>query len=225
MRAVDKGKSPKTYLRYQDARNDLIERIGRYCSYCEMPVTNMIEVEHVVPQSQNGQKFDWDNFLLSCKYCNTNKKDKNSSRNEHLFPDQDDTSIAFQYNKYQIVPKANLTPSLTELAQKTINLCGLNKYPNNSNNILSKSDTRWRSRNEVWNIAELSIDNYKKYPHDSMLKQIILTAIGNGHYSIWIEVFNQYPEFKQVLDKELKGTYSTKYDNEGRVIQRQGGKL
>ncbi len=54
MRPVDKGTSPKTYTNYQDARDDLADRIEWVCSYCEMGVKNMINVEHVVPLAKGG---------------------------------------------------------------------------------------------------------------------------------------------------------------------------
>ncbi len=48
MRPVDKGIASTKYSNYSDARHDLANVIGYYCSYCEMPVKNMIEVEHVI---------------------------------------------------------------------------------------------------------------------------------------------------------------------------------
>lgn len=51
-----------------------------YCSYCEMGVRNMVEVEHVVPRNHGGAPLEWENFLLSCRYCNGIKSNKNISR-------------------------------------------------------------------------------------------------------------------------------------------------
>ncbi len=224
MRAVEKGKSPKTYTKYPDAKADLADTIGWYCSYCEMPLMNMPEVEHVVPQSKKGQKVDWDNFLLACRYCNNIKSNRNNNRNDYLFPDQDNTSIAFQYSKHKVIePKPNLTPQIKQYAQKTIDLCGLDRTPYHQK--LSQGDNRWRSRMETWNIAELSLKNYSKYLSKEMLSQIVLTALGHGHYSIWTEVFKQYPEFKKQLDLKQKGTYITQYDKLGNPIKRKGGKI
>lgn len=45
-----------------------------------MRMSNMPEVEHVIPRAHGGAAMDWDNFLLSCKYCNTCKGDRILSR-------------------------------------------------------------------------------------------------------------------------------------------------
>ncbi len=42
MRPINKGSAPRIYARYQDARDDLASIIGWYCSYCEMPVKNLL---------------------------------------------------------------------------------------------------------------------------------------------------------------------------------------
>ncbi|MBK9452257.1 MAG: HNH endonuclease [Bacteroidetes bacterium] len=85
MRCIEKGASPRQYKDYHDARNDLAGRIGWYCAYCEMRVTNMIEVEHVHPVNHGGNELDWNNFLLSCRYCNGIKTDRNTSRRGYLW--------------------------------------------------------------------------------------------------------------------------------------------
>ena len=47
MRPVDKGAAPqKEYKQYKDAEPDLEERIGAYCSFCEMSINHVPEVEH-----------------------------------------------------------------------------------------------------------------------------------------------------------------------------------
>lgn len=43
MRPVDKGiASQKEYMQYKDAGPDLEERIGAYCSFCEMSINTYI---------------------------------------------------------------------------------------------------------------------------------------------------------------------------------------
>ena len=98
MRPVTRGDSPRTFTNYKQARDRLMERIGPYCSYCEMRVTNMIEVEHIVPVANGGEELDWNNFLLSCRYCNGNKGNNNQDRAGYLWPDRDDTDLAFAYS-------------------------------------------------------------------------------------------------------------------------------
>ncbi len=130
MRAVLKGESPQTYKRYQDARNDLGSRIDWHCSYCEMAITNMIEVEHVVPTANGGDPLAWENLLLSCKYCNTVKGARNLSREGYIWPDRDNSDAAFDYSETGGIT-ARDTPVRAE-AIATIGLMGLDRNPGTS---------------------------------------------------------------------------------------------
>ena len=130
MRPVDKGVAPNVYTDYGDARHDLAARIGYYCSYCEMAVKNMIEVEHVHPFANGGAKLDWNNFLLGCKYCNSVKGKRNAGRKGYLWPDTDNTDLAFDYSETEVIQtKTTLPPNLQTLATRTISLTGLNRIP------------------------------------------------------------------------------------------------
>lgn len=62
---------------YKAASVPLTTTIGAFCSYCETPVSGLLEVEHAANKS-NYPTFscDWNNFLLSCSACNTKKLDK-----------------------------------------------------------------------------------------------------------------------------------------------------
>lgn len=73
MRPVNKGQKPVEYKHYRDAEPYLEQRIGTYCSFCEMDISHAPEVEHKEAKSRGGQELEWDNLLLSCKYCNTRK--------------------------------------------------------------------------------------------------------------------------------------------------------
>jgi hypothetical protein len=146
MRPIEKGIAPKQYTNYQNSRSDLVQQIGWYCSYCEMPVKNMIEVEHVVPVKNGGKELDWDNFLLFCRYCNSVKVDRNTSRKGYFWPDIDNTFLAFSYTPVKMIePNEQLTSTKMAIAQNTIDLMGLNRYPGSLNEPTEK-DTRWRSR-------------------------------------------------------------------------------
>lgn len=77
MRPVDKGEEPKEkYAKYQDAEKLLEQRIGAYCSFCELPIVHVPEVEHREAKAAGGDLLAWKNLLLSCKYCNTRKGKK-----------------------------------------------------------------------------------------------------------------------------------------------------
>ena len=66
MRAVDKGEAPENeYKKYQDAEPELEARIGAYCSFCEMSIKHVPEVEHREAKAAGGEFLKWENLLLS----------------------------------------------------------------------------------------------------------------------------------------------------------------
>lgn len=63
--------------KYVDARGDLLTTLGYYCSYCEIPVGIGVHIEHKLPKRDfPSQAVNWDNMLLACDNCNSNKGDK-----------------------------------------------------------------------------------------------------------------------------------------------------
>lgn len=59
---------------YKLASVPLTQRLGPFCSFCESPLTGLLEVEHCVPKAPYPTfSNDWDNFLLACNPCNTAK--------------------------------------------------------------------------------------------------------------------------------------------------------
>ncbi len=222
MRPVDKGNAPKAYTEYKQARHDLANQIGYYCSYCEMSVRNMIEVEHIHPQANGGASLDWDNFLLSCRYCNGAKSNNNSSRKGYLWPDIDNTDLVFSYSEIDIIkPQLGLPPAIYQAALATINLMGLNRafapnlpYPTEAN-------TRWITRIEAWNKAKRSLTNWTKNPSREMAELIGIAAT-KAHFSIWCTVFANQPQVIKAIVAEYKGTYTTKDQQGIRKIRPKG---
>lgn len=206
MRPVDKGTAPKVYTEYGEARHDLAERIGYYCSYCEMKVFNSIEVEHILPQSQGGAVLNWSNFLLSCKYCNTIKNDNNANITDYFWPDRDNTDLVFEYDEINVISPKALPMHLTNKAIATINLMGLARIPG-SPNLPTPADTRWRSRKEVWDIAKMNFLKWNQAPIQPMAEVIAGCALTSGHYSIWMKVF----ETEQIVLDEIDRIYAVKY--------------
>lgn len=189
MRAVDKGSSPKIYSDYHHARNDLANRLGWFCSYCEMPVQNMIEVEHIHPTQNGGNPIDWQNFLLACRYCNAMKSDRNTSRIGYLWPDRDNTVAAFTYSEAKTIEPANgLSPGIMKMATDTIELMGLDRTPGSGNEPTDR-DSRWIARIAVYGMIEESFQDWTECPTIAMARQIARTALGHGFYSLWINRF------------------------------------
>lgn len=224
MRPVDKGYAPRTYTDYGQARHDLAEKIGYYCSYCEMKVFQSIEVEHILPQNQGGAVLNWDNFLLSCKYCNTIKSDHNSNITDYFWPDRDNTDLVFEYSEGKVIkPKSTLQADFKPIAENTINLTGLDRIPSGENEP-TEADTRWRSRHEEWNKAKNSLARWQKAPIPEMAEQIALTSLG-GHYSIWMKVFEDHQDVLNEIDKVYQNKYSLfkQFDHEGKREIRSSG--
>lgn len=206
MRPINKGSAPKTYVKYEDARDDLIERIGMYCSYCEMIIKNMPAVEHVIPRNNGGPELEWENFLLSCIYCNSNKSDDNHGRVGFLWPDEDNTFKAFKYEKGKpITVNSKLSEEDKERAQNTINLLELNREPHTVgwNN---HKDTRYISRISAWGKAYESLKDWDEFPCEVIANCIARTAISEGHFSIWMEVFKNHKPIMERFVNEFKGT-------------------
>lgn len=117
------------------------------CNYCEQNESN--DIEHIKPKSFfPAHTFDWENFILACKQCNSGHKvDKCyvfDQQNNLVFLERDiepaSSDVAFinprkdDPNKYMIlnmeVHKFDLLPSLTpieeKIATKTIEILQLN---------------------------------------------------------------------------------------------------
>jgi len=225
MRPVEKGIAPSTYRRYQQARNELAERIGWYCSYCETPVKNMIEVEHVIPKDLRPDlRLSWENFLLACKYCNTVKRARNTDRAGYLWPDQDNTDLAFQYSETAVIePMHGLVTNIQAAAQKTIDLMGLDRRPGGTNEP-TPADTRYISRFEAWIQAKASLNRWHQAPIPPMAEQIAISAAGFGHFSIWNTVFAGESIVLGLIRLAFIGTFSDT-DGGGVRLVRSGGIL
>jgi hypothetical protein len=223
MRSVQRGVAPKIYKDYKAARNDLTGRLGWFCSYCEMPVHNMIEVEHIQPVANGGNELDWDNFLLACRYCNGNKRDNNKDRTGYLWPDVDNTSLAFLYSELNIIePAIDLTPDETSIATATINLTGLNRTPH-SGNEPTDADSRWIARLSALGVINDSYDDWLTNQTVAFARQIARTAAGHGFYSFWMLKFTGIQLVIDEINAAFTGTYIPQYNLAGTKIIRPTG--
>jgi hypothetical protein len=77
---------------YTTAGPTLENQMGRFCSLCEVYQPGGVAVEHIVPKAPYPLFYiAWDNFLLACTVCNSNKLSK-PARTDPLFapPPADD---------------------------------------------------------------------------------------------------------------------------------------
>lgn len=226
MRPIEKGSQKELFKPYQKAKDLLVQKIGDYCSYCEIQSPSL-QIEHVVPISKEGDEFSWENFLLACEHCNgkSNKSNKNESREEYFWCDKDNTFLAFIYKPDNtMIPNPKLSKEHLILAKNTINLLGLNRLPNSSNPPTFQ-DKRWFRRAETWGIALRSLKNWKLASNNIMKEQILLTAKNRGHFSIWMTVFNDYEIMKIALIETFTGTSKNCFDKKGNPVHRPNGQI
>lgn len=226
MRPVIRGEEPQSedgddlvITDYKNARGELIERMGEYCSYCEMHLDSSLAVEHVQPKKPDGAKeiikereLSWDNFLLACTNCNSTKSNTDVRLGDYFWPDKDNTFLALSYSEGGIIsPAQDLTAEEIIRAEQTIKLTGLDKRPLNNP---QASDRRWKNRRETWDMACLSRQNLQACDVPAMRDQIVLTATGHAYWSIWMTVFKDDADMLRRLIKAFPGTCESCFDAE-----------
>lgn len=231
MRPIDRGSCPteaagipKLFHKYQDARGDLITRIGEYCSFCETPLGVSLAVEHILPKSLYPHlERDWDNFLLACTNCNSTKGNKNIVLADYYLPDRDNTFRAFIYLPGGIVRvDPNLEESEQEQALNTLKLTGLDRTPANDP---AMKDRRWLNRQKAWDLAERSLKNLKKNDTPFMREQIVETAKTRGFWSVWMTVFSEDTDMLKRFIHAFEGTCQSCFNDQFQPIPRPGGAL
>lgn len=223
MRPVDKRKhpldengDPKEYTEYGQAKDDLKNALGYYCSYCEMNISNQADVEHVIPKKKPKGKdliLDWGNFLLGCKTCNREKSNNNDDREGYLFPDTHNTAYAYKYTKTKVLINSELTDEESEKAQATLDLVNINRKKDSNGRV----DDRRFARLREWQKAVESLKDYKIFSSEPMARQIGRSP--EGFFSLWLEVFKDYPEVKKEILCNKPGTAQKCYDQEWNPVK------
>ena len=207
---------PVTFTQYAKWRRHLIDRIGMYCVFCNMPLTHKLEVEHERPKSLPGvNPLAWDNLALGCNTCNTKKGAKPTDPATHYLPGHHNTHLTFGYvvkpYTYRrrpvqgvfVEPAPSLFAHQQRKAQATIDLVDLNAQDERPN----VSNLRWKLRREAWQTVDLSRQDYDTVKADpactvmlpKLADQIARTAKATGFFSIWFEAFKSHPEVLQRL--------------------------
>ncbi|KEO83534.1 HNH endonuclease [Tumebacillus flagellatus] len=211
MRPIERGTHPVnpngiavSFSHYSDARIHLIDHLGEYCSYCEMKLESGLAVEHVKPKSRHPQlERTWENFLLACPNCNPTKGDEDEDVHlpDYVWPDSDDTHLAFTYNPDGRVLAA-LTPMHTQ-AQNMLQLVGLDKIPLPH----ESSDRRLRNRHTKYQMALRYHRELSQRPDDKQYRQIITDlAKESGYWSVWVTVFRDDPDMIRRFNEAYPGT-------------------
>lgn len=221
MRPVERGACPKRadnitdkeYSPYYDAKDDLAEVIGDYCSFCETwGYFSSLAVEHVQAKKyiENGIEIyahleeDWNNFLLACVHCNSIKGTKNVILNDFHLPHLSNTYKCIDYGQGGlIVIPPGLDPQEIDKVENLVDLVGLNRRPGIMG--YSSKDSRWRNRRVAWNLAEKYLVKYEGQQVDE--ETICDLAVQRGFWSVWMKVFSNHQSVKTSLIQAFKGTF------------------
>jgi uncharacterized protein (TIGR02646 family) len=215
MRPIRRGSSSldRDFSNYRDAKQNLIERIGSYCSYCEIHLSAQLAVEHIQPKNLPQYKIlegRWQNFLLACARCNSTKGVKDVALADHLLPDRDNTSIAYRYlADGSIEISSDLERDIQEKALATLSLLCLDRGRSvtTNPNKKAKEPDLLKQRRETWLQAENAKEIRTREPGDSRISKLIVDlALATGHFSVWMQVFSDDPDMRHRLIEAFPGT-------------------
>ena len=215
MKPVKKGSAPQRYSCYRDAKPHLIDRLGSHCSYCEgYREPTALDVEHIYPKNGHPRhENSWDNFLIACESCNSKKNAYLGSGRQRalhgrfLWPHIDNTARAFQYSSDgSITPATGLPKSVQKLAESTIAMVGAMADPAKAKNYdqLAIAYAAAGIREEIWRLVQTTKTDYLKNPDVDRARYYAGLAVRIGHFSIWMEVFSDRPEFRHELISAFK---------------------
>jgi hypothetical protein len=154
--------------------------------------------------------------------CNSTKKDKDVQLDQHFLPDRDNTFAAFNYTlDGQVVPSPSLTDEQTVIAKSTLSLTGLDKPVSevtDENGKLVAID-RVHQRMEVRLIADEALGRLRVRPTLTLLReQIVATALANGFFSIWMDVFIDDEDMRRRFIETFPGTSQDCFDERTRPV-------
>lgn len=224
---LDSNDNPVLFSDYKQARDPLLDRIGDYCSYCEIPLSDRADVEHIRPKNSNPDlSLTWDNFLLACTSCNSIKGTTPVNLDDYYWPDQDNTFRAFVYPQElppEVAPELNNTQKT--IAEKTLHLTGLDRAPGSPNPPTNR-DRRWRKRLQAWGKALRAQQLLTENDHTNVRESIVDTATSTGFWSVWMTVFhNDTDMHNRFIDTFPGSRASASFDQNGQPVVRPGGRL
>jgi 5-methylcytosine-specific restriction endonuclease McrA len=220
LRPVDKGADPgNIFKHWQDARALLIERLGEYCSFCEMHCDADLAMEHKLPKDYPKNQhliLAWINFLLACRNCNSTKGVKDIALLDLLWPDADNTFHALLYGPDALI---RVNPALNsqeqQQAQALLELVGVHHTPNIDPKL---SDRRWMNRQEAWRLAVDARNDLQKRDTTNLRKWIVNLAQAKGYWSIWMTVFANDPQMLSDLIHGFPGTAAACFNSDGQCL-------
>lgn len=231
MRPVDRGPVPLladgsevVYRNYRKARDELMRRLGSYCSYCEMRASDSIDVEHVLPKAEVPElAAAWDNFLLACTSCNSAKSrnQRGKTRDGYFWPDRDNTIRAIAYPDDGLPTSApGLDARQRAAARATISLTSLARTEDSR----GRDDLRLRDRLEAIRLANRAANHLRTTNTQAMRESIVDVAISRGFFSIWMTAFVDADMRRRLIDA-FPGTCAACFDADANPLPRAGGSI
>lgn len=232
MRPLNKGNTPTdstgnpiSPTDYKSWRKALIDRIGAYCAYCNMPIKHALQVEHVVPKNPPagytvGDPLAWSNMLLACGPCNNAKGNTPVDSITFYLPEEHNTHLPFVIvphatdAKHAIVTeRPGLNVNQFPKAQRTIALTELNATDERPNIVDLRSRERKlaaitvNSTRNIYNLAA-AINPILAAEH------VVHVASRTGFFSLWYEEFMNEPLVMERLTDNtiIQGTATNCFD-------------
>lgn len=130
--------------------------------------------------------------------------------------------LAFVYSKGGFIRLVDtLNNQRRTKAQSLLDLVGLQRHPAPGWIKPARKDKRWQDREESWATAEKCRDLFETLEQADAARDLVLeVAKSNGFFSVWITVFNDYPNIRTELIKLFPGTARTCFDPDGKPIDR-----
>lgn len=216
MRPVTRGPAPQAYARYEDAKQDLVNRLGMYCSYCERRIPTLLAVEHIQPKAlpqYTHLETVWDNFLLGCVNCNSAKSKQPVELQDFLLPDRDNTFVAFQYSDLGTV---DIVPGLQQpaaaLAEAMRDLVALNRFEHDEwdDAVMFSALERAGQRVQAWVQAREALGDYQA--GRTTARAVAREAAGCGFFSLWMAAFAGVEKVRHELIAIFEGTAQDCFD-------------
>ena len=225
---------PLEYTDWKDAKLELTNELGTFCSYCEKYNSrSALHVEHIYGRKctdgadnliYDHLKGRWDNFLLACVNCNAIKNKKDIAIPAPYLPHTNNLLHFIEIVQGGIIQiKPAVTGTDRIRTQAFIDLVGLDRIPGHPEH--SDKDDRWDNRLKVFHIAERQLTKFTKPIPETDLETIIDLARTNGYFSIWFTVFNDFEEVRQALvnginEVPFPGTDQHSFDNRYSTLAR-----
>lgn len=203
--------TPVEYNPWGDAKPELVEELGSFCSFCEKYNSrSALHVEHVYGKKckdaannyiYDHLKYRWDNFLLACVNCNSVKHNQDIALTNPALPHINNIMHFIESITGGVIAvKAGLTMQELNQTNSFISLVGLDRIPGHPQH--SDKDDRWDERLKVYDIAQRQLRKYENVPRKTELDTIVDLARTNGCFSIWYYAFKKHEE---VLDALING--------------------